>query len=169
MTVEILMSMVDEAQDQFSNLCAMFPEIDLVFIEFIHKENQQNLPKTLEVLLKFQKFVDQRRQQADLPPPYTDDFIKKRYMNYKPGQKNNQPKAVSLINNNSSVAVQPIIAPPPPPRQPNKKIPNNQKNKRNKMEIKLRHKTLLPVPINSPKSPRKTEINNRSDWQTFDD
>ena len=167
MSVKILMNMVDEVQNQFSSLCSMFPEIDLVFIEFIHQENQKNIPDTLEVLLKFQKFIDQRKQEAR-PPPYNDnnDFIKKRYMNYKP--KKNQQETVSLIDFNSNIAT-PSIPPPPLPRQPNKKIQNNQKNKRNKMEIKTRHKTLLPLPINSPKSPRKTEINNRCDWQTFDD
>lgn len=148
--------MVDEVQSQFSSLCSMFPEIDLVFIEFIHQENQQKIPNTLEVLLKFQKFIDQKKQQdRDSPPPYTDDFIKKRYMNYKP-----------KTNNASNVST---IPPPPLPRQPNKKTTNNQKQKRNKMEIQMRHKTVLPVPTNSPKSPRKIEINNRSDWQTFDD
>ena len=152
------------------NFCSMFPEIDPTFVEFLFLENQKKqdaIPKTLEVLLRFQRFLDSKKPDSS-PPPYSD---KKGYINYK------WVDGVLIKTQDQTVATnfqkisRQSIPPPLPPRVPGPKLSSSSGKRVRKKEAPARHKQLLPIPFNdrSPKSPRKNTINDRSDWQTFDE
>ena len=240
--------MVDDYRENHANnLSTMFPEIDLVFIEFMLQENQINIPNTLESLLRFQKFIKKRDKLKTLdagsedasPPPYNfevDDikpltntcsqllagdsevepfktiqnerfsenheFLRKRYINYKnrQGEKHingvfssstskNSTSQISTSKNSTSknsFSVEAtrhiysdgsssslIKVPLPLPRIPAKNQASSKNNgKRNRQtRTTARHSKMLPVPSgnNSPKSPKKTVLHDRSEWQTFDE
>ena len=232
--------MVDDPRtNHATNLSTMFPEIDLIFIEFMLHENQKNIPNTLESLLRFQKFINTRDlkkydggSEDASPPPYNSElvdtynpvsgshlgaddseveqlhqsqiekfsenhaFLRKRYINYKTRHAKTHGNAVSdsstsmnsTLKNSTSENSFSVIntqqnssdrssssstrVPMPLPKIPAKnKSSSNNNGKRNRETRTARHSKMLPVPSGncSPKSPKKTILHDRSEWQTFED